>query len=488
MQPIITVVGLGPGDPALLTRRAEETLQQASALILRTARHPAYRWLMEQGIACETLDALYDEAEDFETLARRAAQVVAQRAQGGGLVYAVPGDGVTGDGTVDALRATGVALRVEPGVSDASAALARCASEAGDASAGLFTVPAALLGEAAFSERAPLLVTQLDDAAQAGQVKLLLAGRYGDEAPAVYIGEAGAQVIPLYELDRRADIDHRSCVYLPPRRPEHCRYSWDDLVDIMDMLRQPGGCPWDREQTHISLRRYLLEECFETLDAIERGDMEALCGELGDILMQVVFHSRVAAERGDFDARDVTDGICRKMLRRHPHVFGQGTAATPGAVSEVWDAIKRKEKGQRSFTETLEEVPGAFTALMQAEKIQSRAARAGFDWPDASGPLEKIGEEIAELRGALAARPRDPAHVEEELGDLLFAVVNAARHIGVSPELALRRACRKFTERFAYIEDRATASGRKITSLTLDEMENYWKEYKERDISETNQT
>ena len=128
--------------------------------------------------------------------------------------------------------------------------------------------------------------------------------------------------------------------------------------------------------------------------------------------MQVAFHSRVAAERGDFDARDVTDGICRKMLRRHPHVFGQGSAATPGAVSEVWDAIKRKEKGQRSFTETLEDVPGAFTALMKDEKIQSRAARAGFDWPDASGPLEKVGEEIAELRGALSALPRDQAHVE----------------------------------------------------------------------------
>ena len=237
MQPIITVVGLGPGDPALLTRRAEETLQQASALILRTARHPAYRWLMEQGIACETLDALYDEAEDFETLARRAAQVVAQRAQGGGLVYAVPGDGVTGDGTVDALRATGVALRVEPGVSDASAALARCASEAGDASAGLFTVPAAP-GEPR-SRSAPLLVTQLDDAAQAGQVKLST-GRYGDEAPAVYIG-GGAQVIPPHELDRRADITRWSRVYPPPRPgTAYCGRSGRHH----GYASQPGGCPW----------------------------------------------------------------------------------------------------------------------------------------------------------------------------------------------------------------------------------------------------
>ncbi len=391
----------------------------------------------------------------------------------------MPGDGVTGDGTVDALRLLdGAELAFVPGVSEGSQALAACGRPARLASDGLTLIPAAMLGEARFDGNMPLLITQLDNPAQVGDVKLALVSRYGDEAELVYVSGDRARVIPLYELDRQPDINHESCAYLPGARPGTGRDSWDDLLAIMDTLRGPGGCPWDREQTHKSLRRYLLEECYETLDAIDRDDMEALCGELGDVLMQVVFHSRMAAERGDFDARDVTDAICRKMLRRHPHVFANEVADTPDAVSRTWDAIKREERGFDRYAQTLEDVPGSFSALMQAEKIQARAARAGFDWPDASGPFDKIAEEPWSCGGEADRETPDPRRVEDELGDLLFAVVNTARHLGVSPELALSRACRKFTGRFAHIEDQATRSGRDITELTLDEMEKYWNETK----------
>lgn len=478
MKSAITILGLGPGDAGQLTLAAVRALQSASRVILRTDRHGAARWLEDENISYTTLDAFYESAEDFEDLSSRAAAYLAGLAAEGPLLYAVPGDGVTGDGTVDALLALDVDVVFIPGVSAETAALAACGAAARQASNGFVRVPAAMVAEAHFDEKMPLLVTQLDDPVQAGEVKLALSSRYGDETQVIYISGGKARTIPLYEMDRQSDIDHNSCAYLPGIRSGAGRYTWNDLITIMDVLRGPGGCPWDREQTHDSLRRYLLEECYETLDAIDRDDMDDLCGELGDVLMQVVFHSRVAAERGDFDARDVTDHICRKMLRRHPHVFADGDADTPDAVSVTWDAIKRQEKGIETHSQTLAEVPQSFTALMRAEKIQARAAKAGFDWPDVSGPFDKITEEMQELRQEVEQEKPDPERIGDEMGDLLFAAVNTARHLGVSPELALMNACHKFTGRFAFIEKRAAQSGREMTELTLDDMEEYWVESK----------
>ncbi len=255
-------------------------------------------------------------------------------------------------------------------------------------------------------------------------------------------------------------------------------YDVSDLRRIMELLRSEDGCPWDRVQTHQSIRNNLLEEAYEAADAIDQGDDKALCEELGDVLLQVVFHARMAEEAGDFDLDQVADGICKKLILRHPHVFGEVKADTPEQVLQNWDQIKRVEKHQETAAATLESVPRAFPALMRAQKVQKRAGKAGFDWPDIAGALEKIPEETAELQAALAAG--DQAGVAEEMGDLLFAAVNAARFAGVEAEEVLQRATDKFIRRFRLVEQMATQRGVDMKSAPLQELDKLWDEAKAR--------
>lgn len=258
--------------------------------------------------------------------------------------------------------------------------------------------------------------------------------------------------------------------------PEKERYTFDDLRRVMRILRAPDGCPWDREQTHVSIRNDLLEEAYEVADAIDRAAPADLCEELGDLLMNVIFHADLAEDEGDFSFEDVVDGIVRKMVYRHPHVFGEVTARTSGEVLTNWDALKRAEKSQQTYTDTLQSVPRAFPALMRAKKVQKRAAKAGFDWPDASGAWDKLGEETRELKAAEAAG--DPAALTEELGDLLFSVVNVSRFLKVDAEQALDAATEKFIARFAAVEALAQQRGVKMGEASLEELDALWDEVK----------
>ena len=313
----------------------------------------------------------------------------------------------------------------------------------------------------------------MDSALTAGDCKLILTELYGDEAPALFGNGENTWPILLCELDRQPAYDHRSMLWLPPARPEYARQDACDLVDILARLRAPGGCPWDREQTHVSLKSSLLEETYEVLEAIDRGDMDELCEELGDVLLQVVFHAQMAAERGDFTIDDVTDGICRKMLRRHPHVFGKVKAETADEVVANWDEIKKQEKQTASDAERMAALPRALPAMLRSLKVQERAARAGFDWPDAEGAFEKVLEEVGELREAIN-RGEAPERRQEELGDLLFAAVNAARLLGIHPEFALDGTADKFVRRFTHMEECAARQGRDLQSMSLEQMEELW--------------
>ena len=249
------------------------------------------------------------------------------------------------------------------------------------------------------------------------------------------------------------------------------RYSFQDLNRIMALLRQPGGCPWDREQTHESIRRNMLEEAYEVVEAIDEKDPEHLKEELGDVLLQVVFHARMAEEEGLFTFGDVVDGVAKKMVFRHPHVFGEVQAEDSAQALDTWDAQKREEKSQRTATDTLEAVARSLPALIRAEKVQSKAAKAGFDWPDREPALDKLAEEVDELRRA-ARGDGDP---EEELGDLLFAAVKAGRFLGLDSEQALTRACDKFIRRFRTVEGLAR---RPLKECTLEELEALWAQAK----------
>ena len=257
------------------------------------------------------------------------------------------------------------------------------------------------------------------------------------------------------------------------------KYSVDDLREIMRLLRSENGCPWDREQDHSSIRNDLLEEAYETLDAIDSGDKENLCEELGDLLLQVVFHSQISKEDGDFDFDDVADGICKKLIVRHPHVFGNVVAETSEEVLTNWDAIKRETKNQTTYTDTLVSVPKAFPALMRAKKVQKRASKAGYDWDSVDGTLDKVDEELAELREAIASG--DESRITDELGDLLFATVNVSRFAGADPESALAGAVDKFIARFAKCESMAIEEGVDLAQATPEELDALWNRAKEKD-------
>jgi len=248
------------------------------------------------------------------------------------------------------------------------------------------------------------------------------------------------------------------------------------LVEIMAQLRAPGGCPWDREQTFDTIKPYLLEETYEVLDAVDARDWSGLKEELGDLMLEVVFFAEMAAEAGHFRIEDSLDAVNEKLVRRHPHVFGTGTASTPEEVKVRWDEIKAEEKAGAPKG-LLEGVSSATPALVEAQQLTSRAAGVGFDWPNAEQVLEKLDEELGELAEARAAgAPRE--RLEDEVGDLLFTIVNLARFLKVDPEQALRRTNRKFRERFGYVERKLKEQGRKPAGSTLEEMDALWEESK----------
>lgn len=248
------------------------------------------------------------------------------------------------------------------------------------------------------------------------------------------------------------------------------RYTYEDLLEIMRILRSPEGCVWDREQDHKSIRRSFIEETYEAVEAIDNEDPVLLQEELGDVLLQVVFHAQIETEAGRFTMDDVADGICKKMIYRHPHVFGTTEVKTSDDVLKNWDALKQKEKNQNSVTDTLESVARSLPGLIRAEKVQHKAAKVGFDWENITGALDKVREETEEVARAVAG-DGDPV---EELGDLLFAAVNAARFVHTDPEQAIQDATDKFIRRFARVEQAAQEAGKSLADMSLAEMDALW--------------
>ena len=258
------------------------------------------------------------------------------------------------------------------------------------------------------------------------------------------------------------------------------KYSVADLLRIMEILRAPDGCMWDRAQDHHSIRQNFIEETYEVCEAIDDEDTEHLKEELGDVLLQVVFHAQMEKEKGVFDMDDVADGICKKLIFRHPHIFGDVKVGSTDEILSNWDDLKRKEKKQETDTSTLESVSKSLPSLIRAQKLQKKAAKVGFDWPDVSGALDKVEEELAEVRAAIGG----DGDVEEEIGDLIFAVTNVSRFVKVDSEGAAAKTCNKVVRRFADMEQRAKAQGKQLAELTLEEMDALWDEAKKKEHRE----
>jgi tetrapyrrole methylase family protein/MazG family protein len=484
----ITVVGLGPGHPHHLTVGALAALQSGRPVLLRTGIHPTVDALRQMGVQFETCDDLYEQGDSFEWVYQRVADRVLSHAD---LVFAVPGHPLMGERSVKLLlERAPERLEILTGPSFLDALLITLGFDPID---GLEVLDALALDRRLPSGDLPAVVMQIHSRAVASEAKLTLMARYPDEHLVTLIQAAGIPgeerrlTLPLHELDHHDWLDHLTSLYLPPLpasqagetepvRWTPARWPLDPLVEVMAHLRAPNGCPWDREQTHRSLRKYMLEEAYEAVEAIDAGDAEALCEELGDVLLQVVFHAQVAREAGGFDMHEIVRVITEKLVRRHPHVFGDVSAPTAADVTRNWEAIKQTEKGERPPESVLGKVSNMLPAVTRALKVQQRAAKVGFDWDDLQGPVDKVREELDEVLAAGVDQ------VEGEVGDLLFAVVNLARMVKVDPELALSMTNAKFVRRFEHIERRAGEMGRKMAEMSLKEMDLLWNEAKKAEL------
>ncbi|MDY6295051.1 MAG: nucleoside triphosphate pyrophosphohydrolase, partial [Schwartzia succinivorans] len=401
----ITVVGMGPGSFGLMSMEAWELMQNAPQLVLRTAVHPTADELKKKGIRFSSFDERYESADDFESLYNSIAEELTDRAaEGEELVYAVPGSPLVAERTVVLLREKAekkhVELKIHPAMSFVEVLYTRLGI---DPISGLTIVDAADLERLPLDIPTGIVITQVYSPMIASEAKLSLMELLPDEFEIIYTHNLGLpdesiRKIPLYELDRQPDIDHLTSVYIPARKKDE-RFDFAPFTEIMRRLREPGGCPWDREQTPESLRKHILEEAYEVIEAIDKGDKELLCEELGDLLLQIVFQARIAEETGHFSMQDVIDGIADKMIRRHPHIFGDIEASDAAAVMVNWEAIKRREKPERSSA--IDGLPPELPGLMAAAKLQQRAASVGFEWPDIDDAWSKCREEAEELKEAV---------------------------------------------------------------------------------------
>jgi len=480
---VIIILGLGPGDPRYWTREAIEVLQGLQEIYVRTRRHPAVRALPPHLVVYD-FDAVYAEAESLEAVYERIAHTILELGRRPeGVCYAVPGSPFVGEATVARIRAlaaeAGIPVRIVHGLSFIETALELLGLDALD---GLQIADAFELAERyhpPLNPDRPALIAQLDSRTVAADLKLTLMNQYPPEHPVTLIDAAGLpearqETFPLYQLDRRSDFTPLTALYVPPlARPG----AFETFQDTIAHLRSPEGCPWDREQTHQSLRSNLLEEAYEVLEALDADDAQRLREELGDLLLQIVFHSQIAVESGEFSMAEVIAHVNEKIRRRHPHVFGDVRVTGVRQVLENWEQIKQREKAEHGQgASVLDGVPKGLPALAQAVAYGERAARLKFDWSDAEGVLEKLQEELREIAAAA-----DPAHRAEEFGDLLFTLAQLARHWGIDPEAALREANARFARRFRQMEALVAAQGRQLQELSPEEMDELWNRVKQGD-------
>ncbi|ANS76375.1 MazG family protein [Paenibacillus yonginensis] len=496
MKGTITVIGLGSGDPDRLTLGNLKKLQQADRLYVRTKDHPVLDWLAESGVTFESFDRIYEAKDDFPSVYKEIAErlIEAVSGDGGTVTYAVPGHPMVAEATVKLLKERcpqqGIALEIIGGESFLDEAFARLGF---DPIEGFQLLDAADLSMQDLKPNLHTLIGQVYDTFTASDVKLSLMELYPEDFEVVVghaLGVEGQEQIlkvPLYELDRIQDYGNLSLIYIPRSEDDTLQMkSFARLHEIVDILRSPGGCPWDQEQTHSSLRKNLIEEAYEVLETIDEDDPEHMQEELGDLLLQVMLHAQMEEEEGTFNVYDVIGTLNEKLIFRHPHVFGDRNAGNAAEALGNWEDMKAEEKRCKGLkpeeSSALDGVPRGLPALMKAFKLQKKAAKVGFDWPDAAGALAKMEEELAELKQAI--QQGDPAaEIELELGDVLFSVVNAARFIGADPEEALSRTNRKFVARFRYVEAKLREQGLSPEQSTLAEMDKLWEEAKRHDHS-----
>jgi len=473
----ITLLGLGSGSAEKLTREAWDILTKVDEVWLRTRQHPAISGF-PTALRLHSFDELYEHGESFDAVYSAILEKVLELGRRDqGVIYAVPGDPFIAEATSPAIavkaRSLGLPLKIVNGISFLEPV---CAALGLDPYPRLALVDAMELSQLhipPFPPDMPALVAQIYSRLVAAEVKMTLNAVYPDGHPVRLVHAAGTrdqvvEDIQLHEIDRSEHIGLLTALYLPPLG---AGTSFEAFQEIVARLRAPEGCPWDREQTHASLRPHLLEEAYEVLAALDTAEPRKMVEEFGDLLLQIILNAQIASEACEFGMSDVLKGIHDKIVRRHPHVFGDLKLDGVGGVLKNWEKLKASEREGNGETEkgVLDGVPLALPALTQAQEYQDRAARLGFDWPGIDGVLDKIAEEIQEVTAAT-----NDEEMADEIGDLFFALVNFARWKKVDSEATLRATNLKFKRRFAFMEQGAKEQDKKLQEMTLDEMESLW--------------
>ncbi|MBC8508671.1 MAG: nucleoside triphosphate pyrophosphohydrolase [Anaerolineales bacterium] len=479
----ITLLGLGPGSPELLTRQAWQVLENATEIHLRTRHHPTVDGFPEH-LLVHSFDHLYEKTESFEDVyAQIVDEIIALGRKPEGVIYAVPGHPFVAESTAPEIyrraKEEGISLSVVEGLSFLEPLFT---------SLGVDPLPHIAVVDALslvdghhppFPPSAPALIAQIYDAHIASEVKLTLANLYPDDHPVRLVHGAGTQNelvedLPLFEIDRSEQIGLLTSLFLPPLGPHT---SFESLQEITAHLRAPEGCPWDQKQTPQSMRPHLMEEAYELLAAIDADDFSKMQEEFGDVLLVITMLMQIISEV-DFNSADVIHDISAKLIYRHPHVFGDLQVDGEEAVLKNWEQLKAEERQANGETDKglLDGVSIALPALTQAQEYQGRAGRVGFDWPEIQGVIDKVCEEVEEIRTA----PDDEAR-SAEMGDLLFSVVNLARWLDIDAESVLREANDRFRGRFTRVETTARKRGLDMSEMSIEELEALWEQAKKRD-------
>ena len=481
---MIKIVGLGPGSVESLTIGTLEMLKGGKNIYLRTQKHPTVDYLKSINVRFETYDDKYEEYNNFDDVYRSIAEDLIEKHEiYGNIIYGVPGHPLVAETSVKLLinlcEKKKINIEIMPAVSFIDAVIQSLKL---DPIEGLKIIDAFDIRNQVLDKRVGLLITQVYNESIATDVKLELLEYYKDDMEIYFVRAAGikglesTRKIKLYELDRQKDIDYLTSIYVP--KDLEATKDFHDLTQVVNTLRDENGCAWDKQQTHESLKKCLIEECYEVLEAIDDQDEDNIIEELGDVLLQVVFHAQIGKEAGYFDINDVIRGITNKMIDRHPHIFNVAESKNVEQVLENWENIKMQEKGFSSYTDTLKHVPKNLPGLMRADKVQQKAAKVGFDFDCVEPAMEKVLEELREVRDVYKGNNR--AKIVEEVGDLVFSTVNVARLLDIDPEVAVNYTIDKFINRFKYIEENARNRGLDLKDISLAEMDKLWNESKRR--------
>jgi tetrapyrrole methylase family protein/MazG family protein len=481
--PGVTIIGLGPGNPELLSRQAWKLLSSAEEVYLRTKMHPSVSGF-PKGLKVYSFDHFYEQDIAFEDVyAKITASILALGQRKSGVIYAVPGHPFIAEATTPEIvrqaAELGIPVKIVEGLSFVEPVFGLLEMDPLPQASLIDGLELAIAHHPPFPPNAPVLIAQIHSPSVASEVKITLMTVYPDDHQVMLVHGAGTadariETIELYKIDRDRNIGLQTALYVPALGSSS---SFESFQEVVAHLRAPDGCPWDREQTHLSLRPFLLEETYEVLAALDDEDQAALQEELGDLLLQIVLHAQIASEYGDFSMVDVLQGIQEKLIHRHPHVFGDLEIDDQQTVLENWEKLKLAEREdiEQGSNGVLTGVSAHLPALVQAETFQQRVKRVGFDWPDIQGVYDKVSEELLEIKQSETAQ-----EIEDEIGDLLFAVVNLARWHKVDAESALRQANRKFRQRFEDLESEVHRQGIDIAQLNIDELDKLWNRVKKK--------